>query len=244
MSALAAPPTTDDTLRERVETLAHELHAALEPYKAPGGRLLTDDPFSRKRRVTERDRRFERMRSDIRKLASSPAWHDHALTVELLLTLEDLRAAIEVDPEALDARWKTREAMKIMEVVVHAMLRRLDHEALDDPAIAAKFVADELASVEAREVARLLGTTMKAVRGWQSGHVEPIKRNQERITLIGQLVYELRNSMSEHGIVLWFDRAREQFGDKTPRELIDADVADAARKLRPLARGGRAQLDV
>lgn len=245
MSALAAPPpTTGDALRERIEALEHDLDAALKPYQEPSTRDLRTDPVSRKRRVTERDRWFERVRSEILGLARDPAWRDHALARELLLTLEDLRAEITLDRDALDEGWKVRYAMKIMHVVVQAMLRQLDHAAIDDPAVAAKLVADELAHVEVREVARLLGATTKSVRNWRDGRVEHIKRNPARISLIGQLVYELRYSTTPHGILMWFDRSREQFGGRTPRELIDADLADATRKLLSLARGGRAQLDV
>ncbi len=243
MSALAdASPTTGEALRERIEALERDVFAALEPYQEPSTRDLRNDPVSRKRRVTERDRWFERVRGEILTLARDPAWRDHALARELLLTLEDLRAEIALDGDALDEEWKVRYAMKIMHVVVQAMLRQLDHAAIDDPAYAARFVAEELRTVEVREVARLLGATTKSVRNWREGRVEQIKRNPKRISLIGQLVYELRNSTTPYGIVLWFDAPREQFGERTPRELIDADVADAARKLLPLARGGRAQL--
>ncbi|HEX5146924.1 MAG TPA: hypothetical protein VFV85_07875 [Conexibacter sp.] len=235
---------TPDGLRERIETLAHELDAALTPYDEPSTRDLRNDPVSRKRRVSERDRWFERVRGESLALMRNPAWRDHALGVELLLTLEDLRAAIGGDPDALDPEWRVRYVMKIMQVVVAAMLRQLDHEAIDDPVVAAKLVVDELRNVAAGEVARLLGATTKSVRNWRDGNVEQIKRNPERIVLIGQLVYELRNSMTGHGILLWFDRSREQFGDRTPRELIDADVSEAEPLLLSLARGGRAQLDV
>jgi len=245
MSALAAPPTsTDDALRQRVEALERDVFAALKPYQEPSTRDLRNDPVSRKRRVSERERWFERVRSEILDLARDPAWRDHALKVELLLTLEDLRAEIALDRDALDEGWRVRYAMKIMHVVVQAMLRQLDHAAIDDPAYAARFVAEELRNVEIGEVARLLGATTKSVRNWREGRVEQIKRNPDRITLIGQLAYELRNSMTGHGILFWFDAPREQFGERTPRELIDADVAEAGRKLLPLARGGRAQLDV
>ena len=243
MSVLAeAPPTTGDALRERIEALAQDLYAALKPYDEPSTRDLRNDPVSRKRRVTERDRWFERVRSEILGLGRDPAWRDHALARELLLTLEDLRAEIALDRDALDEGWKVRYAMKIMHVVVQAMLRQLDHAAIDDPAFAARFVAEELRNVEVREVARLLGATTKSVRNWREGRVEQIKRNPQRIRLIGQLVYEVRNSTTPYGIVLWFDAPREQFGNRTPRELIDDDVADAAQRLLPLARGGRGQL--
>ena len=243
MSVVAAPiPAIDGGLRERVEALEHDVFAALKPYQEPSTRDLRNDPVSRKRRVTERDRWFERVRGEILTLARDPMWRDHALKVELLLTLEDVRAEIALDRDGLDEEWKVRYAMKIMHVVVQAMLRQLDHAAIDDPAVAAKFVAEELRNVEAREVARLLGATTKSVRNWREGRVEQIKRNPQRIRLIGQLVYEVRNSTTPYGIVLWFDAPREQFDYRTPRELIDADVADAAEKLLPLARGGRAQL--
>jgi hypothetical protein len=245
MSALAAPPTSsDDALRERVEALERDVFAALKPYQEPSTRDLRNDPVSRKRRIGERERWFERVRDEILGLARDPAWRDHALARELLLTLEDVRAEIALDRDALDEGWKVRYAMKIMHVVVQAMLRQLDHAAIDDPAYAARFVAEELRNVEIGEVARLLGATTKSVRNWREGRVEQIKRNPDRITLIGQLAYELRNSMTGHGILFWFDRPREQFGERTPRELIDADVTDASGKLLPLARGGRAQLDV
>jgi hypothetical protein len=245
MSALAdASPTTGDALRERIEALERDVSAALKPYQVPSTRDLRNDPVSRKRRVTGRERWFERVRGEILGLARDPAWRDHALMIELLLTLEDLRAEIALDRDALDEGWKVRYAMKTMHVVVQAMLRQHDHAAIDEPAFAARFVAEELRNVEVREVARLLGATTKSVRNWRDGRVEQIKRNPERISLIGQLVYELRNSWTGHGILMWFDVPREQFGERTPRELIDADVADATRKLLPLARGGRAQLDV
>jgi DNA-binding transcriptional regulator YiaG len=245
MSALFdANPFTDAELRERVEALERDVFAALKPYQEPSTRDLRNDPVSRKRRVSARERWFERVQGEILELARNPAWRDHGLTVELLLTLEDVRAEIALDRDALDADWKVRYPMKLMHVVAQAMLRQLDHAAIDDPAYAARFVAEELRNVEIREVARLLGATTKSVRNWREGRVEQIKRNPDRITLIGQLAYELRNSTTGHGILFWFDAPREQFGGRTPRELIDADVADAGRKLLPLARGGRAQLDV
>ncbi len=246
MSVLAAPPTltTDDLLREHVEGLERELTAAIEPYQPPNERDLRMDPLSRKRRVRARARWFERLRSEIFEVARSPAWRDHDLTVELLLTLEDLRRAIEDDPDALDEGWHARMAMQIMRTVVQAMLRQIDHQMIDDPVAAAKLVIEEFRRIEAHEVARLLGVTTKSVSNWRRGRVEQIKRNPARIALIGQLVYELRNSWTPRGVLLWFDAPREQLKGKTPRELLDADVANATRRLIPLARGGRAQLDV
>jgi hypothetical protein len=239
MSALAAPLITDDALRERAHGLEHELDQALVPDR-PALTLAK----ARRQRLAERARHFEALRADVLTLARSPEWRAHDLARALLLTLEDLRAAIESDPAGDDPEWREREAMMRMRVVSQAMVRQLDHAAIDDPAVAAKLVVETLGELEPREVARLLGASARSVDNWRRGRVEQIKRNPSRISLIGQLVYELRNSKTPRGVLMWFDAPREQFSGRTPRELLDADVADAAGKLLPLARGGRAQLDV
>lgn len=248
MSVLPEPEpsklTTEKLLRERLEGLERHLTAAIEPYQPPNERDLSMDELSRKRRVRERDRWFERTRADVMDIARSPVWRDHALTTELLLTLEEMRSAIDDDPDALDEEWDVRAAMQIMRVVVQAMVRHLDHKAIDDPVYAAKLAIDVFRDLEVGEVARLLGVSTKTVANWRRGRVEQIKRNPARIALIGQLVYELRGGRTPRGVLLWFDAPRGQIGGRTPRELIDADVGEAARKLIPLARGGRAQLDI
>jgi hypothetical protein len=239
MSVVADPLITTDALRERAHEIEHDLDEALAL-----GRPDVALANARRQRGAHRRRQFEALRDEVVQLARSPLWRAHDLARELLLTLEDLRAAIEADPQAMDPGWHEREAMMRMRVVTQAMLRQLDHGAIDSPAVAAKLVVETLADVEAREVARLLGATPKSVENWRSGRVEQVRRNPSRVALIGALVYELRASFTPRGILLWFDRPREQFGGRTPRELLDADVADAAGKLLPLARGGRGQLDV
>ena len=59
------PTSTDDALRERVEALERDVFAALKPYQEPSTRDLRNDPVSRKRRVSERERWFERVRDEI-----------------------------------------------------------------------------------------------------------------------------------------------------------------------------------
>lgn len=240
MSTLAEPPTTHEALREQARAIEGDVDKGLTATLS----LVKPARGHRQTLVRERRRQFEELRGMILALARSPLWHAHDLARELLLTLEDLRAAIEADPEGADPEWREREAFMRMRVVTQAMVRQLDHGAIDSPAVAAKLVAETLGEIEVGEVARLLGATTKSVDNWRRGRVEQIKRNPSRIALIGALVYELRASMTPRGILLWFDRPREQFDGRTPRELLDADVADAAGKLLPLARGGRGQLDV
>jgi hypothetical protein len=239
MSALLLdPPTTEEALREHAETIERDLAAALAFEQR--ARAVEE----RDRRVAERARWFGELRGAILALVRSPAWRAHDLARGLLLTLEDLRSAIEADPDALDVEWKEREALMRMRVVMQAMVRQLDHEAIDDPVVAARLVAEALGEVEPAAVARLLGISTKSLDNWRRGRVGQIKRNPQRVVLIGQLVYELRDGMTPRGVLMWFDAPREQWGERTARELIDADVGDAASKLLPLARGGRGQLDV
>jgi hypothetical protein len=238
-TALLDPPAPEEALRQQARVIEHDIEEALAL-----GRPELAAAAEREHRVAHRVRAFEDLRAAILLLVRSPAWRTHDLALELVLVLEDLRAAIDGDPDGLDPDWHEREALMRMRVVVQAMVRQLDHEAIDSPPVAAKFVAETLGELEAGEVARLLGATTRSVDNWRRGRVEQIKRNPSRISLIGQLVYELRNSMTPRGVLMWFDRPREQFGGSTPRELLDADVADAAGKLLPLARGGRGQLDV
>lgn len=237
--ALLEPATTDAALRDQAAVIWHELDEELA-LERPEQALAAE----RKQRVRHRQKLFEDLRTAILLLARSPAWRTHDLALELLLVLEDLRAEIELDPDGADPKWRQRAALMRMRVVVQAMIRQLDHLAIDDPPFAAKLVAETLAEIEPGEVARLLGASVKSVENWRSGRVEQIKRNPNRIALVGQLVYELRGTMTPRGILLWFDAPREQLRGRTPRELIDDDVAAAADRLLPLARGGRGQLDV
>jgi hypothetical protein len=130
-----------------------------------------------------------------------------------------------------------------MLVVLRAMVRRLMHDAIDRPEQAARFVAEALADVEVSEVANLLDTTPRMVGNYRKGQVGQIRKNPNRITLIGQLVYELKNSMTPRGVLLWFDAPMPALDGRTPRELLDEDPAANRPALIAVARGGRAQVD-
>jgi hypothetical protein len=240
-SALLDPPSTSDALRDQARLIERDVDAALavEQFLAEA-----QAEAERQERVAERARVFGELRDAIVALARMPEVRAHKLVLALLLLLEDLRVATESDPDALDPEWRQREALMRMRVVVQEIVRQLDLAALDNPAVAARFVAETLDELPVGEVARLLGATTKSVANWRAGRVSQIKRNPSRIAVIAQLIYDLRNSMTQQGVVMWFDAPREQFGERTPRELLDANLADAAGKLFPLARGGRGQLDV
>ncbi len=236
------PPRTTEELRERAEQLRHDVDEALDTERfeelLAGAKRAT-----RKTRVLDRERWFGELNRLIRSVTKSEAWRAHDLARELLVTRDDLLEAIEADPDATDPEWRERAALMRMKVVVEAMRRQLDHHAIDRPEFAAEFVSSTLADVGDGAVARLLGTTPRMAGKYRTEGVKAVRKNPERVTLVGQLVYELRTGRTPRGVLMWFDAGRESLGGQTPLELIEEDVAKARERLIPLARGGRGQLD-
>jgi hypothetical protein len=247
-TAVLEPPTTEEQLRERAQELASEVEERLlptaDPPEAEDG--VTDTVASSEQTELVRaaaEGFFEELRAAVMSIARSPAWRAHGLTTELLLLMDQLRDLVEEDPEGNDPEWRQREALQRMLVVLQTMVRQLMHEAIDRPEQAARFVAEALADVEVSEVAGLLDITPRMVGNYRTGEVKQVRKNPNRITLIGQLVYELINSMTPRGVLLWFDAPMPGLNERTPRELIDDDPAAHRPALMALARGGRAQLD-
>lgn len=224
-SALMEPPRTEQELCDRADELVGEVEDRLE---GPGGAA---QEF------------FAEIRARVMAIARSPAWRAHDLARELLVLLEDLRDVIEADPEGHDPQWRLRELLQRMVVVLQAMMRQLAHDAIDRPEAAAQFVATRLADVEVGKVAALLGTSSRMVTNYRNGEVGQLRKDPDRITLVGQLVHELQYSMTPRGVLLWFDAPMEALGGATPRQLLDAGPAVNRTALMAIARGGRAQLD-
>lgn len=237
MPALLEPPTTEEALRERAEELAHEVEERLE---APAERVEAAEVDDR---IAARQRFFDELRTVVRSVAQSPAWRAHDLARQLLLLVEELRDAIEDDPEAEDLEWRQKETLQRLLIVLHTMVRQLEHDAIDRPEQAAHFVAKTLADVEDDSVATLLDTTTRMLRKYRDGDVTQIRKNPNRITLVGQLVNELQYSMTPRGVLLWFDAPMDALGGRTPRQLLDEDPVGNRSTLMSFARSGRAQLD-
>ncbi len=120
--------------------------------------------------------------------------------------------------------------------------RRLTQQHLDDPVAALEFIFGLLATVNLSEVAALLGTSPKTAAAWRSGSPVRQSARRRRIVLVAQLLGYLRDSLTPHGLVMWFEAPREQLGGRSPLELLgDGEAADQERLL-DLARGSRAQL--
>jgi len=154
--------------------------------------------------------------------------------------LVGLRRAIDADPEARDERGEVELHMLMMRDVLQRIERRLLHDELDDPRVAADFVFATLERVPAGDLARLLGVSTKTVGAWKAGR--PVTRNGDRVVVLAQLLSYLRASLTPLGIVMWFDAPREQLAGSTPLELLGRGVAAAREPLVSLARGARGQL--
>jgi hypothetical protein len=125
--------------------------------------------------------------------------------------------------------------------VVRRIGRRLEHDELDDPTVAARGVFATLKDVPVGDLSRLLGVSTKTVNTWKAGG--PVTRNATRAVVLAHLLTYLRASLSPAGLVLWFDAPRHQLGGRTPLQLLDEDGPAAAREqLVPIARGARGQL--
>lgn len=159
---------------------------------------------------------------------------------KLLEFLVGLRRAIDADAEGADAHGEVALTAMMVGDVAHRIARRLEHDALDDPRVAADAVFATLAGTGAVELARLLGVSTKTVGAWRAGR--PVTRNSARVVLLAQLLTYLRPSLTPAGLVMWFDAPRSQLGGRTPLELLDAGPAAAREPLSALARGSRGQL--
>jgi hypothetical protein len=243
--ALLEPPTTEEQLRERAEELAGDVAEQLAPLEELAGATTarpTEDE-RRAERLAQRQAFFEELRGGVKNIASSRAWRAHDLTTELLLLVESLRDEMSADEDATDPQWRVREVLQRMLMVLRAMVRQLRHDAIDRPEQAAQFVARALTDVEVGEVAALLDTSARMVGNYRKGEVGQIRKNPNRVTLVGQLVHELQSSMTPRGVLLWFDAPMPSLDGRTPRQLLDEDPVAHRPALITLARGGRAQTD-
>lgn len=154
--------------------------------------------------------------------------------------LVELRRAIAADEEGADAAGEVELARMRMGDVVHRIARRLEHDELDDPRVAADSIFAVLRGVPVSDVARLLGVSTKTVGAWRAG--KPVTRNAFRVVVLAQLLTYLRASLTPVGLVMWFDAPRDQLGGRTPLEVLDDGAAGAREELVALARGLRGQL--
>jgi len=162
----------------------------------------------------------------------------------LLVYMVELRRAIVEDPEAEDGDGRVELKRLQMLDVVKRIERRLQHDLLDVPDVAARFVFDRLNSLSATELAKLLGVSTKTIGAWRGG--SPVKHNVDQVTSVAQIVYNLTRSMTPRGIWLWFNSRQDALDNDSPLSRLSAGLEagneEWVASVKSLARGGRAQL--
>jgi uncharacterized protein (DUF2384 family) len=92
-----------------------------------------------------------------------------------------------------------------------------------------------LPNTPAHTIARFVGVDRRTLSRWRD-HAGAPRRN---LRLFARLVAILRHNWDEEGIVAWFDRPRQDLGNRRPSSLIDDPNAEGA--LISAARSGRNQ---
>jgi hypothetical protein len=233
MTTALLDPTTRESLRSKAELVEDLVERSVDV------RPAVDE---------KRTARAERRWGGYRTVENAVLDLTHALPAgtedydarQLFVFLTELRRAIEEDAKVTDEDGKVRLAAVRMADVARRMERRLEHAVLENPDEAARYVFAQLDSLGATDVARLLGVSTKTVGHWKAG--KPVKQRVERVKLVAQLVSYLRYSMTQTGLLLWFENAADVLGGPSPLHLLDEDVREAWEPLVTYARGGRGQL--
>src|SRR4051812_27073737 len=144
--------------------------------------------------------------------------------------LVGVRRAITADPSGTDEAGEIELRTLELRDVVRRVGRRLEHNELDDPSVAARAIFTMLRGVGVSDLSRLLGVSTKTVNTWKAGG--PVTRKAARVVVLAQLLTYLRASMTPAGLVMWFDAPRHQLGDRTPLQLLD-EAGPAARPAPP-----------
>jgi transcriptional regulator with XRE-family HTH domain len=237
VSAIAALP--EDPIQDWQQKTYERLHNIVPPELVEDGA----DEETQEEWVAHRKRLIDEIIDCILDIANGmPDGVEDPGVARMLARAIELQRAAQDDPEGLDPKWEVRKAAISLKDTVHLMERRLDRLRLDDPGEAASFVIKELQNVPTQRVAQLLGVSPKTVSQWRGGKVASIKKEPDRVVLIGQLIRYLRSTWTPHGILAWFETPRKALDDRSALQLIDSGDSEAWEPLRELARGSRSQL--
>jgi hypothetical protein len=225
--------TTREKLRSKAELVENLVERSVDEHPSVDEKL--------KARVERRWGWYRRVEDAVLDLANAlPAGTEDYEARQLFVFLTELRRAIDDDPKATDKAGRVQLAAMRMADVARRMERRLEHSVLENPDEAARYVFGQLDSIGVTEVARLLGVSTKTVGAWKAG--KPVKQKVERVKLVAQLVAYLRYSMTQTGLLMWFDNEADVLAERSPLQLLDENVRAAWEPLVSYARGGRGQL--
>jgi hypothetical protein len=242
MPAVATPTSLgpEEVYRELREKIGNVESLMVSP-RAPASDTSVDDRSAvevvERRRVWYRD--IQDAVLDLSK--TFPEGVDDFDVRKLLEFVVGLGHLIEDDETAADEKGEIELATMHAADVVRRIQRRLLRQHLDDPGAALGFIFGTLQGVAAGELARLLGTSTKTIGSWKKGGAVRQTAKLHRILLVAQVLTYLRDSLTPHGLILWFEAERDQLDGRTPRQILD-DEPGAYELVLDLAKGSRAQL--
>jgi hypothetical protein len=182
---------------------------------------------------------FERV---VLALVKSSPWDRDGLAPELVDETEHLKRLMEQDTGLRDPRWEIRETIDQIDDLFRTMVRRIERQNIDDPRIASRWIVTQLYPHTGEGLTQLIGVDERGLMRFAESGERPAGLNPKRLVLVAQLIYDLRDSRDEEGILLWFSTPRYQLADRTALQLLAEDVDSASMPLRSLARGARGQL--
>lgn len=233
MTTALLDPDTRKRLRSKAERVEDLVERSVDERPDVAEKL--------KERLERRWNWYRRVEDAVLDLVNAlPAGTEDYEARQLFMFLTELRRAVEADERGADRDGLVQLAAMRMADVARRMDRRLEHAVLENADEAARYVFAQLDSLGATELARLLGVSTKTVGAWKAG--SPVKQKVARVKLVAQLVSYLRYSMTQTGLLMWFDNPADALGGRTPVELLGTDVRAAWEPLVAYARGGRAQL--
>ncbi len=233
---VAAVEATSRLIRDQ----ASRIEDLVQPSRAVRERALDRQGIDESALAERRQRWYREIEDAVLDLSNAlpqgPEDYDARKLFEFLI---ELRRAVSDDPcnHGGDVELATARMLD----VVRRISRRIDHERIDDPQLAAASIFEALRGLPARDLGRLLGVSEKTVGAWRTGGV--VERNSARVVVVAQLLTYLRASMTPRGLMMWFEAERPQLGGKAPLELLERP-AEASEPLTALARGARAQLGI
>ena len=233
MAAAVLNPTIGESLRSKAERVEGLVERSVDEHASDDKKL--------KDRVARRWEWYRRVEDAVLDLVNAlPAGTEDYEARQLFVFLTELRRALDADTKTTDKDGQVRLAAMRMGDVARRLERRLEHSVLEDADEAARYVFEQLDSIGATELARLLGVSTKTVGAWRSG--KSVKQKVARVKLVAQLVSYLRYSMTPTGLVMWFDNEADLLDGRSPIQLLDESVSAAWEPLVSYARGGRGQL--
>lgn len=114
---------------------------------------------------------------------------------------------------------------------------KLDLYEISDPNRALRSILRQLAGVDERDVARLLGVAPKTLHRWCDGAT--VDRQEERILLLAEVFLYLAGTYSPAELLCWWDRPSRHCDGLSPSALFQRDPDVARERLIAFAAGTR-----